>query len=296
MKKILILINPHAGTHSLDRVNAPLMTDLRCPGSAEWQVHTHVIEDFDDSRRAVLDAVEAGYYAVAAVGGDGTANSVGAMLRGTDTALGIIPAGSGNGVARHIGMRLEPEQALDQLPDCRCVCVDTLEVNGRFCLGFAGVGFEAAVAHNFARSKHRGLVSYTTSVLSEVFHYQPPLIEMEVDGQAMRRAPFTMTFANSSQWGFDFRIAPTASMSSGSMKLVVLSDIGQRNAVQAAYSLYKGHIDRFPSCETIDARHVSIGGKNLLFHIDGEPFPAVGRLEVAVHPASLRLLTPRWRI
>ena len=105
-----------------------------------------------------------------------------------------------------------------------------------------------------------------------------------------------MTFANSSQWGFDFRIAPTASMTSGTMKLVILSDITQINAVQAAYSLYKGKIHQFPGCETLDARRVVVSGKNLLYHIDGEPYPAVGRIEVEVHPASLRILSPRRKI
>lgn len=294
MKKVLILVNPRSGTHSLEQMSAPL-EDIR-KESGEIDIHTHVIRNFDESHRQIRKAVEAGFYAVIVVGGDGTANSTGAILRGSDTALGIVPAGSGNGVARHIGMNTDIKKAFDQLFSCRLVDADTMEVNGRFCLGFAGTGFEAAVAHNFASSKHRGLVSYTTSALSEIFRYEPPLVEMEVDGQTMSRTPFTMTFANSSQWGFDFRIAPMASMASGTMKLVILSDITQINAVQAAYSLYKGKIHQFPSCETIDARHVVVAGKNLVYHIDGEPFPAVGRLEVVVHPASLKILSPHKKI
>ena len=152
------------------------------------------------------------------------------------------------------------------------------------------------MAHNFARSKHRGLVSYTTAALSEIFRYEPPLVEIEMDGRRLERTPFTMTFANSSQWGFDFRIAPMASMTSGTMKVVLLSDITQMNAVQAAYSLYKGKIHRFPSCETLDARHVVVSGRNLLYHIDGEPLPAAGRIEVTAYPASLNILSPRRKI
>lgn len=295
MKKVLILINPHSGTHSADRESA-LPARISRDELPDWDIDTHFIDDFDASRRAVLDAVQAGYHAVIAVGGDGTANAVGSWLRDTDTALGIVPAGSGNGVARHIGMDLDPEQAFRQLFASTPVQADTLEVNGRFCLGFAGLGFEAAVAHNFAHSKYRGLVSYTTAVLSEVFLYRSIPIDLEVDGRPISALPFTLTMANSSQWGFDFRIAPTASMRSGDMQLVILSDINQINALQAAYSLYKGHIDSFPWCETIRARHVSIGGKNLLYHIDGEPYPAAGRIEAEVRPASLRLLAPNHDI
>lgn len=294
MKKVLILINPRSGTHSLEQMSAPL-EDIR-KESGDIDIHTYVIRSFEDSHKRIQKAAEAGYYAVIVVGGDGTANSTGAILRGTDTALGIVPAGSGNGVARHIGMNTEIKKAFDQLFSCRLVDVDTMEINGRFCLGFAGTGFEASVAHSFANSKHRGLVSYTTAALSEIFRYEPPLVEMDVDGQTMSRTPFTMTFANSSQWGFDFRIAPTASMSSGTMKLVILSDITQINAVQAAYSLYKGKIHQFPSCETLDAKHVVVSGKNLVYHIDGEPFPAVGRIEATVHPASLKILSPHKKI
>lgn len=104
-----------------------------------------------------------------------------------------------------------------------------------------------------------------------------------------------MTFANSSQWGFDFRIAPTASMTSGTMKLVILSDITQINAVQAAYSLYKGKIHQFPSCETLDAHRIVVSGKNLLYHIDGEPYPAAGRIEDRSASGTLRILSPRKR-
>lgn len=294
MKKVLILINPHSGTHSLERISAPLADVRRAVEGTE--IHTHVIADFADSRRATLDAVQGGYYAVIVVGGDGTANSTGALLRGTDTALGLVPAGSGNGVARHIGMDTDIAKAFSQLLSCHSLRADTLEVNGHFCLGFAGTGFEAAVAHNFARSKHRGLVSYTTAALSEIFRYEPPLVEIEMDGRRLERTPFTMTFANSSQWGFDFCIAPMASMTSGTMKVVLLSDITQMNAVQAAYSLYKGKIHRFPSCETLDARHVVVSGRNLLYHIDGEPLPAAGRIEVTAYPASLNILSPRRKI
>lgn len=291
MEKILIVINPHSGTHSpqgVEALSAGIAREI-CP---DREVHTHVIEDFESSRRRVLDAASQGYYAVAVVGGDGTANTVGGWLAGSDTALGIVPAGSGNGVARHIGMELETEAALRQLFASHCVCVDTLRVNGRFCLGFAGLGFEAAVAHDFAHSKYRGLVSYTTSVLSQVFQYHSPTLEIEMDGRRMDRTPFTMTLANSSQWGFDFRIAPSASMNSGAIEAVILSDINQMNALQAAYSLYKGRIDRFPSCETIRAQQVTVCGKDILYHIDGEPYPAADRIEAVVEAASLRLLTP----
>lgn len=294
MKKILLLINPFSGTHSLDLINAKVAAVRE--KTADTEIVTHVIRDFDDSHRLTRQAVDEGYYAVVIVGGDGTANSTGALLKGSDTALGIVPAGSGNGVGRHIGMDIDLEKALSQVFTCHPVAVDTMEVNGRFCLGFAGTGFEAAVAHNFARSKHRGLVSYTTSALSEILRYDPPAVEVDIDGQTIKRTPFTMTFANSSQWGFDFRIAPAASMTSGKMKLVILSDISQINAVQAAYSLYKGKIHTFPSCETVDAAHVTVSGKKLVYHIDGEPFPATDRIEVVVRPASLKLLSPGRKI
>lgn len=250
----------------------------------------------DSSRRRVEDAIEKGYYAVVVMGGDGTANSIGSMLYSTQTALGIIPTGSGNGVARHIGMSTTVRKALEQIIMARVHMVDTLEVNGHFCLGVAGIGFEAVVADSFAQRKKRGLMSYSAAALTEFMKYKPSTIEMEIDGKSMTRTPFTMAFANSSQWGNDFKIAPRAGMTTGVMKTVILSDIDQITVMPCMAALLSGNIQTMPQCEVLDASHVHIESPGLMYHIDGEYMGTCDVLDVKIHPASLRLLSPHKKL
>ena len=294
MTKILILVNPHSGTHSKEELMPTL--EHFANNTSLCQIEVVMTQSIEDSQKNVLHAIEEKYYAVVVVGGDGTANSVGGLLCGTETALGIIPAGSGNGVARHIGMSLSIKKALEQIIKSKIYDVDTLDINGHFCLGVAGVGFEAVVADSFSHRDKRGLISYSAVAIQEFFKYSAPKLKMEIDEQDIFRAPFTMAFANSSQWGNDFKIAPKASMTSGTIKTVIISDIDQINVMACVATLLSGTINTLPNCETINASHIKIESKNLLYHIDGEAMEACDTLEVKINQSNLKMLSPKKKI
>ncbi|MDD4819843.1 MAG: diacylglycerol kinase family protein [Flavobacteriales bacterium] len=294
MTKILIIVNPHSGTHSKEDVLRTLEDFAK--NTSLCKIEVVLAQTIDESQKLVRRAIREKYYAVVVVGGDGTANSVGKLLCGTQTALGIIPAGSGNGVARHIGMSLSIKKALEQILMSHVYDVDTLDVNGHFCLGVAGVGFEAVVADSFSHRDKRGLISYSAVAIQEFFKYSAPALNMNIDGQEIDRKPFTLAFANSSQWGNDFKIAPKASMTSGTIKTVIISDIDQINVMACVATLLSGTINTLPNCETLNASNVAIHSPNMLFHIDGEPMGRCDTLEISVKPSSLKLLSPKKKI
>ncbi len=293
MTEILILINPNSGTHQLSELVSA--ADALSRSTSLCRIDTEVVQSVEHSQELTAAAAAKGYYAVVVIGGDGTANTVGSVLSGTDTALGIVPAGSGNGVARHIGMSMDIKKALRQILLSKVYDIDTLRVNGSFCLGVAGTGFEAAVAQSFSMKKKRGLISYSTVAITEFFKYTPSRIHLNIDGQTINRTPFTVAFANSSQWGNDFKIAPDASMTSGSMKLVIISDIDQISVMPCVYGLISGNINTIPNCETINASRVRIEKPGISYHIDGEPMPPQDSLEVEIRPSSLKILSPKKR-
>ena len=294
LTRILLLINPHSGTHQRDELIA---------AANDWKENTSLCDidiveavSMEASIAAVKKAIDEKYYAVVIMGGDGTANTIGAMLCGSDTALGIIPTGSGNGIARHMGMSMTVKKALEQIIMSRIHTVDTMMVNGHFCMGVAGTGFEAVVADSFAQRQKRGLMTYSAVAITEFMKYHSVPLEIEIDGKTISRTPFTLSFANSSQWGNDFKIAPRAGMTTGTIKVVILSDIDQITAMPCVAALLSGNIQTMPQCETLEAKHIHIEKKGIMYHIDGEYMGECDTLDVEIRPSSLRVLSPLKRL
>lgn len=290
LTRILLLINPHSGTHQRDEL---------IEAANDWKENTSLcdieiveVATIEDSTVAVKKAIEEKYYAVVVMGGDGTVNTIGSMLCGSDTALGIVPTGSGNGIARHIGMSMSIKKALEQIIMSHIHMVDTMKINGHFCMGVAGTGFEAVVADSFAQRQKRGLMTYSAAAITEFMKYHSVPLDIEIDGKVISRTPFTLSFANSSQWGNDFKIAPRAGMTTGTIKVVILSDIDQITVMPCVAALLSGNIQTMPQCETLDATHIHIEKKGMMYHIDGEYMGECDSLDVQVIPSSLRILSP----
>lgn len=293
--EILVLVNPRSGTNK----SSGIMKTLRKLTSeiSVCKFHLRETDTKENTVRLVRRALAKNFFAVVVVGGDGTVNSVGNLLRGTDTALGIIPTGSGNGIARHLGIATVVREAFKQIVYSKLYEADTLEVNGEFCLGVSGIGFEAHVAEMFNNSGSRGLVTYSKYAIMEYFKYKPERFELEVDGQIYEKRPFTISFANGSQWGNDFRIAPGASMRSGDIEVVTLSEINELSAMPTLYGLVSGTVNSLPWCKIYHGKEVSIrSDKPFAYHIDGEIKDPVTQIQVKVHPASLKILSPADKI
>ena len=247
-------------------------------------------EELDD----VIGVAEREQYDVLfAVGGDGTVHEVAKRLIGRNVALGVVPTGSGNGFARHVGLPLALHASLATCTTGRVVTIDTASVNGLPFLGVMGAGFDALIAHRFAESTKRGLRTYVKKGLSAFRDYKPAEYEIEIDGKRDRRRAFVVAVANSSQYGNNARIAPLASLQDGLLDLVTVTDVSLFSALPLLVRLFNGTIHR--------SRRATVGhGSRIMIrredagpaHLDGEPVMLPAELDVRIVPSSLRVLIP----
>lgn len=278
--KALFLVNRRSGTkrhHDLDAI------------IDKHVAFDHEIKECDDLDEIIPAAIRDGFDLIYAVGGDGTVHSVAQRLIGTPAALGIVPIGSGNGFARHIGLPLGVEHSLRACGEGRVATIDTGTVNGIPFIGTMGVGLDAWIAAQFASRGTRGLWTYVRSGLRGFFSVQPQQYEMEIDGQQLERRAVLIAVANASQYGNNARIAPAASLRDGILNMVII----ERRSLAAAARLFTGSIDRAAGVTTLRGRHIEIHRSSPgPAHLDGEPVVLPERLVVDVAPRSLRILLP----
>lgn len=249
----------------------------------------HEIRPCEDLDQVIPAAISAGVDFVYAVGGDGTVHEVARHLIGTPAALGIIPTGSGNGFARHIGLPIAIEHSLRACGSGRIVTIDTAAVNGIPFIGTMGLGFDAWIAAEFAARGTRGLWTYVRTGLRGLFSYQRETYEIDVAGQHLERRALLVAVANASQYGNNARIAPAASLQDGVLDLVVI----ERRSLSAAARLFTGSIERAAGVTALRASHIEIRrGAPGRAHLDGEPVVLPETLVVDVVPRSLKILLP----
>lgn len=248
-------------------------------------------EDLDG---IVARAASEGFDVLFAVGGDGTVHEVAKRLIGTDLALGILPTGSGNGFARHVGLPLVPRQTLAACDAGQIVTIDTATVNGMPFIGVMGVGFDAEIAHRFGAT--RGLRNYIRVGLAAFARYEAEEYEIDIDGQNVRRRAFVVAVANSSQYGNNARIAPIASLQDGLLDVVTIGDVTFLSAIPLLVRLFNGTLHRSRNTKAAKGKRIVIRREaEGPAHLDGEPVILGAELDVRVVPQSLRVLIPRSR-
>ncbi len=285
--KTLFLVNPRSGAKRDYDISALIRENVTTPHEIRPSQRK---EDLD----TMLDAAEReGFDVVYAVGGDGTVHEIAKRLVGRQLALGILPIGSGNGFARHIHLPMDPRACLRASGQRRIATIDTAAVNGIPFLGTMGIGFDALIADRFAASNVRGFRTYIQVGLREFFRYRAEEYELIIDGEPLRRRAFTIAIANSSQYGNDARIAPHASVTDGTLDVVLVDDVSALGACLLLPRLMRGTIDRSPRVTIRPGRHIEIRRPEAgPAHLDGEPFTLPAMLTIDVKPASLRVLLP----
>ncbi|MEW6751626.1 MAG: YegS/Rv2252/BmrU family lipid kinase [Candidatus Latescibacterota bacterium] len=285
--RALYIVNERAGTRRRHPV-ADLI-HLASPFAGEV-VACHCRQELDG---LVDDAVRQGLDVVYAVGGDGTVHEIARRLVGRGPALGIVPAGSGNGLARHIGLPPEPEAALRACRLGRITTVDMGVVNGHPFLGVMGVGLDAAIAGRFASSSVRGLQTYVLAGLRAFAGCRAAEYDVLADEQSLRLRALVLAVANASQYGSNARVAPLASLQDGLLDVVVIDDVGVIGAALLLRRLFDGTLHRARRVTTLQAEEVEIRRPGAgPAHLDGEPATLPDALHVHVQPRSLRLLVP----
>jgi diacylglycerol kinase (ATP) len=249
------------------------------------------IEDLDSM---IAQADVDGFDVVFAVGGDGTVHEIGKRLVGSRMALGILPTGSGNGFARHLGLPVEPIASLASCHDGRVVAIDTATINDTRFLGTMGVGFDAFIADRFAASSVRGLRTYIQLGIRGFLSYEAEEYELAIDGQTMRRKAFVLAVANASQYGNDARIAPLASVRDGRLDLVLVERVPLVNVPWMLMRLFNGTMHQARGVTVLRGESITIRRAGAgTAHLDGEPVQMPAELRIGVAPRSLNVLVPR---
>lgn len=285
--KIVFIVNPISGTSDKKRIIdlIPKYMDSRFDWTVcrtEYRGHAAVL---------AKEASTLGADIIVAVGGDGTINEVARSLIHTESALGIIPCGSGNGLARHLHIPMKPEGALQVLSDCHIEQLDfgMIDQNPFFCT--CGVGFDAVISDRFARAGQRGLFTYVKNVLKEGVKYKPETYEITIDGERQVCEAFVIACANASQYGNDAYIAPQASMKDGLMDVTILEPFSLLNGLKIGIQLFKKNITSNPHVHTFHCRHMhikrSVPG---MIHFDGDPKEAGEEVDVRIIPQGIRMV------
>lgn len=288
-KKIRFIVNPRSGKKSSRNIEKIISTLL------DKKDYDYEILFTKRANHATLLSQEAAalkYDVVIAVGGDGTINETAKGLIGSNTALGIIPVGSGNGYSRHLRIPQEIDKAIFCIFNSESKFVDTLSLNDEFFLGIAGIGFDAHIAKIFATSKKRGFWTYAKLVINEFFKYKSEKYNILVDGKEMSKEAFLLSFAKSSQYGNNIIIAPKAKLDDGYFNLTILKHPPFYAIFDVFLKLRNGLIDKSKYYETYTCKEVIIKKKNIKAHLDGEPQFFKDLAKIKIYPKSLKVLIP----
>jgi len=288
-KSILFIINPFAGHSSKDRI--PRLIKERF--TAERFDYKMVMTEYAGHASALAkQARDIGTDAVIAVGGDGTINEVACSLTYSDTALGIIPGGSGNGLSMHLGIGRNARKALKIIEQFESKVIDTATVNDQLFVNMAGIGLDGLVAYKTKMSSSRGFKTYLKGALTEAIKYKNQTYKVEIDGQELKTKFLSINVANGSMFGYHFKIAANADTSDGLVDTLMIQDAHKMDYFGNAWRFWAGriHKSKFARLEQTSSIKVT-SYEDSFMHIDGEGYPcSAGELEFKVQEKSLKVI------
>ena len=290
LRHILAIINPVSGTGNKDKIPRAIdnMVDREKNDvsiiMSEYAGHAHEI---------AAQAVDDGVDVVVAIGGDGTVNEVGSALCGTDTAMAIVPSGSGNGLARHLRISMNASRALQVLNDGVVGSFDYCTVNGRPFFCTCGMGFDATVSYKFSNEGTRGFITYIKTALSEYIKYKPQEYLIDIDGAKLREKAFVIACCNAAQYGNNAYIAPRATMQDGLIDVTVMHPFSVIESPLIGARLFLRQLNRDNHVSIYRGKHVVIERQHDdIIHIDGDPVMMPARLEIQNVSQGIKILVP----
>lgn len=280
MKRILFIVNPISGTQGketiLGYIDEVFDKELFYCHISKTEFAGHAEEL---ARQGAID----GYDIIVAIGGDGTVNEVGRALVHTKSALGIIPCGSGNGLARHLGIPIDPRKALEVIRNGNIRTIDYGKINDLPFFCTCGVGFDAYVSLKFASSGKRGLLTYLENTLREGLRYKPEYYEIEDEEGLHKMKAFLIACGNASQYGNNVYIAPGASISDGLLDVTVMEPFNIVDAPIVAFQLMNKTIDQNSHINTFRTRRLKIHRQaEGVVHYDGDPIMMGKDIEIEI--------------
>ncbi len=286
-KRIRFIINPISGVGKKDQLPTLIEKFLN-----------HTIFDYDiiyteyrkHAKTIAFESSKEGFDIVCAVGGDGSVHEVGTALIGTQTKLAIIPAGSGNGLARHLKIPLKLIDAIKTINESRSILMDTGLVNDKPFLGIGGYGFDALIAEKFDHYHTRGFWGYTKLVMKEYLKYKPISIKIELPNYTRELPVVLCTVANASEFGNGFCVSPNSNVSDGTFELCILKPFSKWKTPFIIYKFFKrtSHLSKY--AEIIPFQKARLILNERIAHYDGEPFEVRQELNIEVKQKSLNII------
>lgn len=242
-----------------------------------------------------IQLISEGYKKIVAVGGDGTVNEIASSLIDRDASFGIVPVGSGNGLARYLGISVRLAEAVRVINQSKTIRIDAGRLNKGWFFCTCGVGFDARVGHKFAKSTKRGFKSYLKVIMREFSKYKPRKYKFIIDSQEFIRRAFLITIANAGQYGNNAFIAPGAKIDDGLFDVCILNPFPLFKSLALGLRLFNRSIENTQYMEVIRGKEILFKKtkKKYVFHYDGEPVTFKRRkVKISMHPACLEVIIP----
>jgi YegS/Rv2252/BmrU family lipid kinase len=285
--KALFIINPISGGKKKDGVPGLIEKYL----DARFLTPVIVFSDSASHAQQIAKDARDKFEVVVAVGGDGTVNEIASAIVGADTLLGIIPFGSGNGLARFLKIPMNTKKAIKALNTSNIATIDSATLNSKPFFNMAGMGFDAHIAEVFSHNKKRGFITYIKASIEELNKYKSEVYQLHIDGQTYEREAFMLSFANSSQYGNNAHISPNASVQDGLLDVCVIKKFPLWRFFEMGIRMLTKTTDKTKSLEIIRGKHIFVKrmGPGPV-HLDGEPHAEEADINIVVMPASLKVI------
>ena len=288
MKRIVFIMNPISGTAS--KAAVPQLIENRLDQSL-FEYEIRLTEHAGHATTIAQQAAEEGVDLVVAVGGDGTVNEVGRALIETQTAMAILPCGSGNGLARHLMLPMDLGKAISLINRFEIHDLDYGTINGMPFFCTCGMGFDAFISMKFAEAGKRGLITYVENVLKEGLKYEPETYELEDETGTKHYKAFLISAANASQYGNNAYIAPQASMSDGLLDVIIMEPFDVLEAPQISLDMFNKTLDKNSTIKTFKAKRIHVHRKEPgWIHYDGDPVMTDADIDILLHSKGIKVL------
>lgn len=298
VRKIIYLLNPISGTKKKEKVKNLIIRKTREEG-IEFKILPSRADGLYDDLRGMIKKEK--ITDVVICGGDGTLNAVASALRGIQVNIGIIPIGSGNSLAFAAGIPKQTTRALEIIFHGNASPVDAFHINEKFSCALCGIGFDAEVAHEFAKQKTRGLQTYLRISTMKFFKSKPYPFEIKLNDRVIKTDAYFISIANSNQFGNNVTIAPRASMSDGLLDVVivrkmnkmilpfsVLLQVAGNNRLMQAVEYFEQKNIIYVQTDKISIRNPALAP----MHIDGEPTDTSAEFKISIIPHCFKLIQP----
>jgi len=289
-KKIVFIVNPISGTHNKKFILSQLHERI---DPNKYDIEIKYTERAGHAEEIAANAAADGVYCVTAIGGDGTINEIARSLIHTKTILGIIPCGSGNGLARHLRIPMDARKAIDIINEGNISVIDYGKINDKPFFCTCGVGFDAFVSLKFAAAGKRGILTYLEKTLHESLKYKPETYEVQSDDRKTSHKAFLIACGNASQYGNNVYIAPKASLQDGLMNVTILEPFTVLDVPSLAFQLFNQTLDQNSRIKSFKSKKIHIHRTHPgVVHFDGDPIMMDEEIDIEIIPKGLYVIAP----